>query len=100
MILRGLITGTLILATMEPALEQVDMVKYAVTQGGLLAVVLVLLFFYRRDFKRFQEKDEEKIDLLVQLMTNNATTMARSVDAMHRLAKAVEHLDERRSAQR
>lgn len=101
MMLRGLtITAMLVFATMEPGLEQVDLVKYAVTQGGLFAVVVVLLFFYRRDFKRFQEKDEEKVALLLQIVTNNATVLNSNVEATHRLARAVENLDERRSAQR
>lgn len=99
--MKGLGLAAMLFATsVESVTAEPDLVKYAITQGGLLAVVLVLLWSYRRDFLRIQQKDNEKIALLTALVSDNTAVMSRTVDASHRLAKAVERLDERRNAQR
>jgi hypothetical protein len=117
--MKGLSIATMLLAsTMETVGTEPDLVKYGITQGGLLAVVMVLLFFYRRDFlgekdrlerekERAAEKAElataktdAKTDVLMRLVSENTVAMSRSVDAIRQLADVVERLDERRSAQR
>lgn len=109
MMTRGLIAATLVVATLEPVSGDVDLTKYAITQGGLLAVVLVLLFFYRRDFMRVQQRDDEKISILTDLVEKNTTALSGSSSqlaanekATHRLARALENVGavDRRSVDR
>jgi hypothetical protein len=87
-----LVSGLLVTAAVDAAVSnETDLIRYGVTQGGLLAVVLVLLWFNRR----------EKTDLttLVRDNTEAMTRMASSADAQkdatHRLARAVEKLEDR-----
>ena len=93
-------TAMLFATTVETLGTEPDLLRYAITQGGLLAVVLVLLWSYRRDFLRIQQKDDDKIALLTTLVADNTVATTRTAEATHRLAKAVEKLDERRAAQR
>lgn len=98
---RGLgLTSMLLATSVESVTAEPDMLRYAITQGGLLAVVLVLLWSYRRDFLRIQTKDDEKIALLMSLVSDNRVAMERNVEATERLSKAVDKLDDRRKAQR
>lgn len=99
MVMRGLIATALIVATLEPTGvgADVDLTKYAITQGGLLAVVFVLLFFYRRDFMRKQKSDEDQIAILTSLVEKNTTalvatgsTLTANEKATHRLSRAIE----------
>lgn len=91
----------LMFATAEPGLD-LDFGKYALTQGGLLIVVLVLIWLQRRDNERISKKDEEKIGVLTELVRANTTALTRAADAAlasekstHRLARAVEKLEDK-----
>jgi hypothetical protein len=75
-----------------PATES-DMLRYGMTQGGLLAVALVLLYVYRRDVLGQISRKDDKLEYLAELVRTNTA-------AMERMAAAVEHLDERRRAPR
>jgi len=84
-------------------------------QLGALGVLIVVLFFYRRDFftknekereeleRQLRERKEEKEQLaeLVEksnsVITNSAVTTARQTDATHRLARAVENIERRQA---
>jgi len=66
-----------------------DTLRYAMTQGGLLAVALVLLYVYRRDVLNQVARKDERLDYLAQMVQANTA-------AMERMASAVEHMDNRR----
>lgn len=113
--LRGFgLSLALIVAAVEPLAGDTDLVKYAVTQGGLLAVVLVLLWSYRRELKRqlddkeaererqLEEKEkeldekEQRLQVFMTLVTQSTTALTRSADACDRMARAAENLERRR----
>jgi len=66
-----------------------DMLRYAMTQGGLLAVALLLIYIYRRDVTQQIALKNERLDYFAQMVEANTV-------AMNRMASAVEHLDTRR----
>ncbi len=47
-----------------------DILRWVLTQGGLAVVVLVVLWSYRKDLTRIQAKDQEKTELLIDLVRN------------------------------
>lgn len=101
----------LLVATVEPALGESDPIRYAITQGGLLCVALVLLWYIKGQHKvalsvehSARADADRTIKILTDLVAQMSATMQRSIDgndatkeAIHRLAKAVDKLDERRS---
>lgn len=102
--MRGvMLAGTLIVATVEPVLGEPDVVRYAITQGGLLAVVLVLIYMMRRDFQRREAKGEEKAVILTELVRANTAALTHTTDALiasqqatERLSRVVDHLRDRK----
>ena len=115
--LRGLtVTLALITATLEPVLTEPDIPgwRYGLTQGGLLVVVLVLLWYIREKHRqeldeknvRIAEKDE-RLQVMVDLVSEVKVTLTKSVDgwasqakATESLARAVEKIEERRESRR
>jgi len=91
--------------------EQVDLIKWAVTQGGLTLLLLLVLLSYRRDFfRRIEQKAdelaaaiEEKRDMKALIRENSAAMQAhaiavvRNTDATERLAESVDKFAERRA---
>lgn len=91
--MRGLmLAGSLIIATVEPVLGDQDPVRYAISQGGLLAVVCVVLFFYRRDFLKAAEKQAEEKSVLMDLVRANTAALAHMTDALIASQQATERL--------
>lgn len=102
------IAFALLTAAVEPLSGEVDMFKYALAQGGLLAVVLVLLWAFRREFRRqiADEQDKTKaadhrLDTMMALVAQTNTAMQKTFTvgevqerAIHRLARAIEKLEE------
>ena len=87
---RGLIlTLTLFAAAVEPVVAaEPDLMRYAITQGGLLLVVLVLLGYIRYLHKdRIEEKnaqiadEKEKLQAMLTLVSDVKVALMRSVDA-------------------
>lgn len=77
--------------------QQVDFVKWVLEEGGLFVVILVILYFYRKDFKRAEEdrkieREAIKIerDALVSLVTNSVAALNQVKLTNERLARAVE----------
>jgi hypothetical protein len=107
----AMLTLLIVATAAEPVVGDVDLVKYGVTQGGLLLVVLVLLWGFRREFRREVAVErarasatERREDLLLALVGQCNTAMQRTVNAAeeqekatHRLARAIERLEDRRS---
>lgn len=86
-----------------------EMVTRIVTQGGAVAVLLVVLWSYRRDFfkkiddkdRELQERREEKntlqavLDKSTAAITSSAIATANQTSATHRLARTVEGIERR-----
>ncbi len=77
-----------------------DLFKWAVTQGGLVLVVLVVFWTYRRDLQRISAKDAEKLEIMTDLVgeTKGAiqASTAQSVateKSVHRLSRAIEGMN-------
>lgn len=74
--------------------------QWALTQGGLTAVTLFVLWSYRRDFDRMLKKEEEKTSILTELVGDTTAALQKSASATEaleradtRLASAVERLE-------
>lgn len=100
-----LIAATTIVAMAEPVLaDSGDLLRYAITQGGLLAVVFVLLWSYRKDTLGALNLERERVSILTDLVASTKTAIvsasdviaaqAKSIDG---LARVVEKIDDRRS---
>jgi hypothetical protein len=66
--------------------------KLALSQGGAVAVALILMWFYRRDWSRIISKDEEKIQILMGIVTDCAKAIEASVAQSEATEKAVTRL--------
>jgi hypothetical protein len=108
---RGLVTTALLgFAALDPALlpsasvtTDSDLVRYAVTQGGLLFVVLVLLWSYRKDAMGALQIERDRVEILTKLVGDTREANTKSADAVlaqaksiEGLARAVEKIEERR----
>lgn len=78
--------GAWLVAQATLPVSDVELWRYAVTQGGLLIVVLVLFWAYRRD-------SQERYQTMVQLVSQNTSASQKAADASERVAIAVERLE-------
>lgn len=74
-----------------------SLVKYAITQGGLAIVLLIVFWAYRRDLARIELRDQEKLQVVVALVEKNTAAHAEVKTAIvvaeqtsARLARAIE----------
>lgn len=89
-------TGMLMAFAVDAASpESTDLMRYAITQGGLLAVVLVLLWSYRKDTLSVLHEQEDRLKVLTDLVTQSTGALMKSADASERMARAVENLNRR-----
>lgn len=100
--------GTLLVAVLgmamtEPIIAEPDLFRYAFTQGGLLIVVLILLWSYRKDSLGALMFERERVSVLTDLVASTREASVRSADAIavqaksiDALARIVEKIDERR----
>lgn len=79
-----------------------DLLRWGLAQGGCFLVLLLVLWSYRRDFQRILSRDEERLKVMTDIVQANTAAMVQTTaalndqkDATHRLAKAVEKMDER-----
>lgn len=94
------LTVALGMAALEPVLpalpgDDYSLVKYAITQGGLVLVVIVLLWSYRRDFTRVLGEQQDRLAVMTELVQLSTTALTRSADASDRMARAVENMERR-----
>jgi hypothetical protein len=78
--------------------QQIGLAQWAVQQGGFLVVILVILFFYRRDWKTATEfwKDQTKVshDLAATCATavaDNAAATRENTVVMHQAKNVIAH---------
>lgn len=94
MIRGSILASSLFFAAVElPLSENVDVVKYGVTQGGLLAVVLVLLYFYRRDFMDRLDEKNDRLKVMTDLAAESATSLTRLTEALERMNRTIEDMN-------
>jgi len=83
--------GTSLLAGELPVeTSQFELLKYAVTQGGLFLLLLLLVWQYRRDFMRREESTKTQSDQLVSLVKDNTRALSENTEATKRVARAME----------
>jgi hypothetical protein len=76
----------------SPRMPDVELWKFALTQGGLTVVCLVLFWYIQRDATRkAKEADEVKV-ILVGLVEKNTTALVQSQQTNARIARALEGL--------
>lgn len=71
---------------------EIDILKWGLTQGGLVIIVLILLWSYRRDFTRLMARDEEKIAVLTDLIGQTRSELAKSSAVVDSVKGAVDDL--------
>lgn len=87
----SLAAALLLQGVVAPLTAEPDLLRYAITQGGLLAVVLVLLWFIRLESRR----KDDRLAVLTQLVANTTAALTRNTEQGDRLARAVENLERR-----
>lgn len=95
--IRGLLATTLVLATaVEPVANDSDLLRYAMTQGGLLAVVLILLWSYRKDMiGKLTDRDDHLV-VMTAIVSKSTEAQLKSAEAVERMARALEIMNVRR----
>lgn len=86
----------LFVAAVEPLAGDPDLGRYAITQGGLLAVVIVLMWSYRRDALGQLKAKDEQLSVMTSLVSNATVALTRSAEAGERMARAMEQFERRR----
>lgn len=86
-------SGLAIVAALEPVSGgETDLIRYALTQGGLLAVVLVLLWSIRKDALGVLKERENAIVVMSDMVTKCATALEKAADAGQQQARAMEQM--------
>lgn len=67
-----------------------DLVRWAMTQGGLVLVTLVLLWSYRRDFKTVLAAQDQVIGVLTGLVRETTIAIEDSAAAKRELAQVIQ----------
>ena len=65
------------------SVTDMNFVRWAIEQGGLVVAILVILYFYRQDFRRKDAQQAETIATLIKLVQSNTTAMehlSQSID--------------------
>lgn len=70
--------------------------KYAVTQGGLTIVCIVMFIYARRDYAKRAREDRAEKHLLIDMVEKNTAAATSQVESNHRVARALEMLGYRR----
>lgn len=71
-----------------------ELFKWALTQGGLVLVLLVVGWTYRRDFSRLLDNDTEKLHILTTLVATNTSAMERAAAASTAVERSVQRLSQ------
>lgn len=79
---------------LEGVTDQPDLLKYAITQGGLLAVVLVLLWSYRKDFQSTLKDRGDRLQLMIDLVARSAEAQTKTADSLTIQAHALEKMSD------
>lgn len=69
-----------------------DLVKWGLTQGGLVLVTLVILWSYRKDFKSVLAETRAELTVAVTLAKECSAHIAASSETNRSLTKALDEL--------
>ena len=73
---------------------QIDLLKWGVTQGGLVLVTMIILWSYRRDFGRLLAEQRSELDVITALVKEASAAMTASAAASRDAASAIDRLRE------
>jgi hypothetical protein len=83
--------------------QQTEFVQWAMTQGGVTLVLLVLMWSYRRDFKGILNRSTDENQELRYLLKENAAAatatalaIAQNTNATNNLANVIQVMDRRK----
>lgn len=102
--MKALSVASLLVAqsVVEPLAGSPDVFRYAITQGGLLAVVLVLLWMMKLEARRKEQtlrtegdRKDERLEVMTTLVEKTVEAMTRQNDSSERVALALENLERR-----
>jgi hypothetical protein len=74
---------------------QIEFWKWAVTQGGLVVVTLVILWSYRKDFKSVLAENRDALSVIAGLVKENAISMTEGAAAARAVSDALDRLERR-----
>lgn len=74
------------------ATPDLDLIKWGLTQGGLVVVTLTILWTYRKDFRSVLTQKQDQLDTVIELAQECATSIAESSATNRELAAAIERL--------
>jgi hypothetical protein len=80
------------LFALDTVTAEPDVLRYAITQGGLFAVVLVLLWSIRRDYDRLKDGQTERISVLTDLVQQSTAAQTKSAESQASMARALEEM--------
>ena len=69
-----------------------DLVKWGITQGGLVLVTLVILWSYRKDFKTLLSEEHQKTEVLARLVAENSEAKAVHAETLRELVRVIDNL--------
>jgi hypothetical protein len=78
----------------EPGLH-IEFWKWAVTQGGLVIVTLVILWSYRKDFKSVLAENKEFLSVVAGLVKDSVASTTEGAAASRAVAEALDRLERR-----
>lgn len=70
-------------------MQDVEILKYAVTQGGLAALCIVIFFYARRDYLRREEDDRARENTYVAIIEKNTAAMTLIAESHAQLVQAL-----------
>ena len=65
---------------------EAELLRWVVSQGALAAVLIIIVAWWRSDFKRFQLKDEQRIDIFIDIIKHNTESNIRLAELIERYA--------------
>lgn len=74
-----------------PPTHEIEFYKWALTQGGLVLVCLVLLWMYRKDLASVIAKSDEKIIALTNLIAATTAAVERQTAQSKATEKSLDH---------
>jgi len=70
--------------TIPLPVNQVDFIKWILTQGGLVVVLLAIVWSYRRDLVTVVKQGDERNKILIDLVRENTAALTKHADAVAR----------------
>lgn len=69
-----------------------NMLRFVVTQGGLLIALLAIGWSYRKDFTRLLDRKDDQIQTLTGLVASNSSALAKNAEASAAQVQVIQQL--------